>query len=69
MNGHNSGASSAGGLQATCSCGWKAIGRDSTLRAAGQSFTAHLYAQGLRTKEQIRLAELKADLETRPAAA
>lgn len=55
--------------RATCVCGWKAICLDSTTRSAMQAFSAHCYAAGLRTKENIRLAELKADLEQRTAAA
>jgi hypothetical protein len=45
-----------GRYQGRCSCGWVALGTDSSERSARQAHAAHLYAKGHRTTRDVRQA-------------
>ena len=42
--------------RATCICGWECVTRDASVETAKQAWTAHMYAQGYRTSDDMELA-------------
>lgn len=45
-----------GKFRSGCACGWRALGLDKSDRGAAQAWSAHMYAQGFRTREAIEAA-------------